>query len=106
MVIFVDLEDEDVEPPHHLQHDKLLWSSTTALLDRSRNQTQQHMRTPPPSPPLRPQTHTNTSSQPQAGPSIPNDVNKTHDKVEEAHEPDVAEIPNWNSMTEALGCYP
>ncbi|KJR89107.1 uncharacterized protein SPSK_06151 [Sporothrix schenckii 1099-18] len=99
MVIFVDLDDEDVEPPHHLQHGKLLWSSTAAVLDRAHGQ---QVRTPPSSPPIRPQTQNKTKSE---GPSIQDDAN-AHDNVEEAHKPDVAEIPNWNSMTEALGCYP
>ena len=101
MVYFVDLDDEDVEPPHHLQHDKLLWSSTSAVLDRAHH----HIRTPPPSPPLR-ATGSDSEKQKQAEtPSITN-TTRAAGSVEEAHGSAVAEIPNWNSMTEALGCYP
>ncbi|CAK7200964.1 hypothetical protein SEUCBS139899_003664 [Sporothrix eucalyptigena] len=99
MAFFVDVEDEEVEPPHHLQHGKLLWSSTAAVLDRAH-----HMRTPPPSPPMRPTENSQKQTQSDI-PSIP-DATNAAGRVEEAHGPTVAEIPNWNSMTEALGCYP
>ncbi len=97
MALFVDLDDEDVEPPQHLHPDKLLWNSTAAALGKVH-----HMRpTPPPSPlphhtdPPDVSRRDTTASATVAG-------------VGEARESDATEVLalNWNAMTEALGCYP
>ncbi|CAK7271676.1 hypothetical protein SEPCBS57363_004745 [Sporothrix epigloea] len=98
MVYFVDLEDEDAEPTHHLQHDKLLWNSTAAVLGRAH-----HLRTPPPSPPLK-ASQTEQQIEPEVY-TIPESANAA-DGIGEARGSPIAQNPNWNSMTEALGCYP
>lgn len=98
MVYFVDLEVEDAEPTHHLQHDKLLWNSTAAFNDRAH-----HLRTPPPSPPLN-ASQTEQQNAPEFC-SIPEAANVA-DCIGDARGSPTAQNPNWNSMTEALGCYP
>lgn len=78
MALFVDLDDDDVEPPQHFAGGKVLWSSGAA--------------------PVEQQGHV----QPLAAGKTP----ATTANVEEAREAVVTEAPNWNSMTDALGCYP
>ncbi|OAA59076.1 hypothetical protein SPI_06278 [Niveomyces insectorum RCEF 264] len=93
MALFVDLEDDDVDA-QHLPHGKLLWSSTAAVLDKT------HMRpTPPPSPPPGPPSTRRWTNQPTT-------TTRPSANVEEARESAVKDVPNWNAMTEALGCYP
>lgn len=76
MALFVDLDDDEVEPPQHLAGGKVLWPMTGSP------------------------THPMASS--TAKPDPPDATAP----VEEAREPVVTDRPNWNSMTEALGCYP
>ncbi|CAK7267345.1 hypothetical protein SEPCBS119000_002501 [Sporothrix epigloea] len=100
MVYFVDLEDEDAEPSHHLQHGKLLWSSTAAVLDRDHS-----LQTPPPSPPLKASQPTSEKQIKPESCSIPEAIDAVS-CIEGACVSSAVENPNWNSMTEALGCYP
>lgn len=85
MAVFVDLEDEDVDPGHvqSLHHGFNLpvrsGSGTGIVTDIGRTETD--------------------------GVGSVKSVN-TEKHREEAHEPAVRENPNQNSMTLALGCYP
>lgn len=78
MVVFVDLDEDGRDPPH-LEGGRLVWSGA-------------------PSQPAG--VATDASQPPDAG------TGQAVGEEMEAHEPPVAEYPNQNSMTEALGCYP
>jgi len=83
MAVFVDLEEEDVDPPLDVQQTAAWNGGIDAIKSRT------------------------TAVDRNSGNIVGNGDNKQEVQGEEAaHGPAVRENPNRNSMTQALGCYP